>query len=316
MGNPKYTYSIANPKNMSSRNLITKYTVKIIAAVFIAYHALLFRPALAAQLDVVSSIQAIGVGQQFLVDVVLDTHGESINALQGKVVFPPGVLEIREIRDGDSLVNFWIEKPQEHNGAIVFSGITPGGYQGSKGLIFSAVFEAKARGSGSISIREAKVLRNDGEGTSATLTISPMRFSVSSKILAVPSSVGEIKDTQPPEEFKPEIAQDPALFEGRWFLVFATQDKGSGIDHYAVCEGNAQSCVTAESPYAVEHQELDQKIFVKAVDRKGNERVVMLPPKKPKSWYGNYSVWVILVLGVLIGYALWRKKRYKSLFKI
>ena len=32
--------------------------------------------------------------------------------------------------------------------------------------------------------------------------------------------------------------KDPNVFDGKWFLVFAALDKGSGIDHYEVMETN------------------------------------------------------------------------------
>ena len=123
------------------------------------------------------------------------------------------------------------------------------------------------------------------------------------------------EDKDQPEEFKPEIAQSPEMFEGKYFLVFATQDKGSGIDHYEVCEGSKKKCVIAESPYLLQNQELNQEIFVKAVDKSGNERVVTIPAQKPLPWYKNYFVIAILIIGLIIAGAILRKILWQRFIK-
>jgi len=267
----------------------------------------------AAELKLTSQFQEFGVGQQFQVDISLNTENEEINALEGKIVFPSELLELKEIRDGNSIINFWIEKPRAVEAGIIgFSGIIPGGYQETKGFVFSVVFRAKTSGNGAIEIRDAKVLLNDGKGTPVNVKISPFQFSISQEVPSVPPMVEIIKDTDPPEDFKPEIAANHAIFNGKWFLVFATQDKGSGIDHYEICEGK-RKCAIAESPYLLRNQDLDEEIVVKAVDKSGNERVATIPPQKPLPWYKNYFVLAILIIigliiiGVILRKILWRK---------
>src|SRR3989344_1889171 len=119
----------------------------------------------AAELFFDAKTQEISMGQQFQADLMLDTKNEEINAIEGRMMFPADFLELKEIRDGNSIVNFWIEKPKQQNDAIIFSGITPGGFKGSEALIFSAVFEAKRGGIGYLEIKNARALRNDGNGS-------------------------------------------------------------------------------------------------------------------------------------------------------
>ena len=101
----------------------------------------------------------------------LNTENENINALEGKIVFPEKLLELKEIRTGDSIISFWIEQPEASNGEILFSGIILGGYLGKKGLIFSAVFQSRQEGRDPIEIRDVRTLLNDGEGTEADAKI-------------------------------------------------------------------------------------------------------------------------------------------------
>jgi len=121
-------------------------------------------------------------------------------------------------------------------------------------------------------------------------------------------------DSTPPEDFKPEIGKDPAIFEGKYFLSFTTADKTSGIDFFEVKEGK-RNFKRAESPYLLEDQELKSIIKVKAVDKAGNERIAeIIPPATPFP-YG--LIILILIIAVIILAAIWwiikSRKRRKTL---
>jgi hypothetical protein len=274
----------------------------IITAVFLFSAASVF----AAELKLSSPIPELGANQQFQVDLILDTQGEEINAIEGKIAFPENLLEIKEIRDGNSIINFWIERPSISQ--MVFSGIIPGGYLG-EGFIFSAIFQTKKEGEGIVGIQDAKILLNDGSGTSARLSIFNFQFNIKEAGIPKEVRIPGIQDNYPPEEFKPEITQNAEMFGGKYFLVFATQDKGAGIDHYEVCEGSKRKCAVSESPYVLKDQKLKSYIYVKAVDKAGNERIITVPPQNPLKWYEKYLGWSIITL-IAMGYAikvLWRR---------
>lgn len=267
----------------------------------------------AAEIFIESGIKEIKVGEQVEVNFFIDTENEDINAVEGKIIFPSEFLELKEIRDGGSVINLWIERPKEQPiGNIVFSGITPGGFKNEKGEIVSLVFEAKQEGSGSINISNTSVLKNDGKGGAIKTKISNLEFRVLKSESQIPDSKFKIPiDTAPPESFKPEIAQSPDIFEGKYFLVFTTQDKGSGISSYQVREGVWGKFISAESPYLLQNQKIDKKISVKAIDKEGNERVEIVYPENWSPWYENYWIMGIIVLGIIAIYflrkILWRK---------
>ncbi|MFY9461709.1 MAG: cohesin domain-containing protein [Candidatus Sungiibacteriota bacterium] len=271
----------------------------------------------AANLFFGAKTNEVRVGEQFEVKIFINTPEESVNAFEGKITFPSDLIKVKEIRDGNSIVNFWIDKPKAQNGAITFSGITPGGFQGNNGLLFSAVFETKSEGIARFEMNDAKVLRNDGIGSPAALTIAPLEMTISSEVPAVSPAVTIVKDTESPESFVPEISRDESIANGEWFVVFATQDKASGIDHYEVKESRQvilslfRKWVTVASPYVLQDQELRSYVFVKAVDYAGNERIAKINPRNPLGWYENYENWLIIILGLVIAYAikkfLWRR---------
>ncbi|MFH1173287.1 MAG: hypothetical protein V1692_02040 [bacterium] len=288
---------------------------KIIFLIFLVFTAgfLLARPASAVELYLSASKETFQPEEKFLVSIFLNTENDSINAIEGRIIFPKDILALEEIRDGDSLITFWLERPRTAANEIVFSGIIPGGYFDKKGLVFSMVFQAKQAGNGSIDFSDAKVLLNDGQGTAAKLSMVGLPLAVieSSGVSSKPEEIVlPIKDDDPPELFTPAVAQDPTLFNGQSFLVFATQDKGSGIDYYEVKEGLGRF-VKATSPYLLINQRLNNKITVRAVDKAGNERLAVLPAPNPWPLYQKiiFSAIIIVVISLIyiIGGILWKR---------
>ncbi len=259
----------------------------------------------AAELFFGSTGREVGVGQLVEFGVFLNSQGETINAVEGEIVFPIDMVELRQIRDANSIISAWIEKPTEDEnikGKIHFSGIVPGGYTGNKGLLFSFIAEAKKLGSITISSLNEQILLSDGQGTPAKLARAPITIygtNTTSSLFLPPY------DPDAPEIFTPTIGQDTNVFDGKYFIVFTTQDKGSGIKEYQVAEEHlwpwqklfvhTPGFVTSESPYILKDQSLQSTIYIKAIDNDGNERIIEIPPAH-LPWYEKYFIWCILFL--------------------
>ncbi len=273
----------------------------------------------AAELKLSSPDTKIEAGQQFQAGLFLNSKEENINALEGKIIFPRELLKLKEIQDGNTIVNFWLEKPKnDSSGSIVFSGVTPGGFKGENGLIFSAIFETIKSGVASLEISDARVLLNDGQGSPASLNVLPFKIVISETTSPQKPVVIEVGDTLPPESFKPEIAQDQNIFDGKYFLVFAAQDKGLGMAKYKVRESSQKifpflaKWREAASPYLLTDQELKSYVFIKAIDLAGNERTEIISPKYPILWYENYLFYVIIMLSFIVFLVLWKILRRKK----
>jgi len=278
----------------------------------------------AAELRFVTQTQEINAGQQFQVDLVIDTEQKSINAFEGKISFPSNLIEIKEVRDGNSIVNFWIERPSlNYKSYILYSGITPGGFSGQNGLIFSLIFESLKEGQGVIEIQNTKALLNDGLGTESSLAVKNLEFRIQelgaeTPLYPKPYILAPIKDIAPPDSFTPKVANDNILFEGKHFLVFATQDKGAGISHYEIKEARTKKLRwlakwrIAESPYVLQDQDLRSYIFVKAVDNTGNERIEIIAPQNPLRWYEPLLIWAIILLTIIIITSIKLSKKTKT----
>ncbi|MFH1745162.1 MAG: cohesin domain-containing protein [bacterium] len=277
----------------------------------------------AVELSFNPPIKEININQNFQVDFIINTENEDINAIEGEIVFPSDLLELKEIKDGNSIVNFWIERPSQNSKFhIPYSGIIPGGYKSASGFLFSLVFQSKASGSSTIEILNARVLLNDGQGTKAELSLGKSELVINQQSSVFQSPASKFKDINPPEAFPLEISSDSTMFDGKYFLVFATQDKGSGIDHYEIRERREDlilklikkfpnsirqladkipnsGYIIGESPYLLKDQELKSYIYVKAVDKTGNERISKLKSVNPLPWYEKYLLFGIIITGII-----------------
>ena len=276
------------------------FNFQILAAIFLLLPGTVF----AVEISIQLSHDSVAPRSEFIASVYIDTEGEDLNAYEGGVRYPTDLLELKEVRDGGSIATVWLTSPALENSDIVFSGITPGGYRGESGFLFSLVFRAKQVGRGAIRVEDILVLKNDGEGTQAASSRRDARVVVSSE--AQPSSA-DVVDTDPPEPFELSIVETPEAFEGKRALIFVAHDKSSGIDHYEVCEGLFGHCVRAQSPHMLV-RENNLFITVKAVDTRGNIRSAHLYTVLWKEQYLWYAILAILcIVGLL--YIVRRMKR-------
>lgn len=243
---------------------------------------------------------------EFKVEVILDSE-EPVNALEGELVFLGGYASLEAVSDGNSVINFWIKRPQTTAGNILeFAGIIPGGFKGGQGGLFTMVFKSKDRLNpgdkipGFIIAQKVRGFLNDGRSSVAKLVFLPFDLVVPLAV-ATTESGGQTKpkDSDPPENFQPEIVSEPLVFAGKYFLVFGTQDKDSGVNYYEVKEGG-RSFRRVESPYLLENQLLTEWILVRAVDNAGNRREVEVSPKRYGAPFKTGSVQLIILISLVI----------------
>lgn len=291
---------------MKNKNL------KFISALLIAFifSFLLFNLAQAAALYFEPSSIKLGIGEATRVTFLLDSP-ENVNAVEGVITYPADLVEIKNINDGSSIINFWIFRPETKDGKIAFVGAIPGGYPAFKGKIFSLDILAKKAGNGYLNINTAQALLNDGRGTPAKLILKQLMINVGTKPTG--ATALEIEDSMPPEKFRPVVTSDPNVFDGKNILVFGTQDKGSGISYYAVAEERGffqpkpAIWEKAASPYLLKDQELKSWILVRAVDNKGNQKIEVLSPINRPFYAQPLTIGIIIILLMVILLIIWRR---------
>jgi len=236
----------------------------------------------------------------------LDSEGEEINALEGRVILPP-FLEVVDIDKSNSIVPLWIEEPQKQGNKVSFAGIIPGGIVASGEPLFTLqlkIFidrEAKAV----FKVEDFRVLLNNGKGTSVSTTVEPLTLAINPSEAVPMSTVEEIIDNNPPAQFTYQVVRDANLFDNQWVVIFLAQDKESGIAYYEVQE-NKEKVIDenkwqkVKSPYLLQDQSRQSYIFLRAVDKAGNYTLATIEPAAGSKWYESQLILFILISGGII----------------
>jgi len=239
----------------------------------------------------------------YVINVLIDTEGELLNAIEGEVLIPSDSVEVDSIGDGNSAINFWLIKPKLDMNKVIFSGITPGGFVGKDRLVFSIKVKELSKKVNTIRFEKLKILKNDSLGTEIISRSAKLSLPISTDLKTT------VSDTLPPEDFEPSVFSDKNLYDGKNMLVFATQDKESGVMGYEVREGYIGGYTDASSPFELADQDADSVIYVKAIDNLGNERVVKYYPPNYRPVYLRFEIVAIILL--VITFYIKRKKWLK-----
>ena len=287
-------------------------------------------------------------GDTIAINLRLDTdEGECVNTVDAVIHYDASIPAV-DVSRGDSILNIWVEEPKidEANHTITFAGGVPGGYCGRiagdpslTNVILKLLFRSPGfsigggdNQSGRIWIDEgSQILLHDGYGTPAPLTLQEAHISLQSTpgtAIMDPWRVAVQDDEELPSDFNIILTKDDTAFSGNYFIVFNSNDKQSGIDHYEVMEepfsewsafkwGRADApWLETESPYVLKDQTLNSTIRVKAIDKAGNERIATLVPDVAlRSMSRDAFITtlviggIIVLLGSLIFYALWKRRQ-------
>lgn len=308
-------HTIKTPQRFGSRS--KRILSKILSVLFFAALLSFFLPrnvsALTLSLD--SSATRYGPGDTFVVTVRADNVGadECFNAADLVVLYPADLVDVVAVSKGESLFTLWAEEPaiDRKNGRVRIAGGIPAGYcgrvlgdPGRTNILAKIIMSIPGFQIGGRPVTEetpvtitfapeTAVLQNDGFGTPisyATKKLTLTRLLESSGIgNAWTAEVHE--DLIPPESFVPLVQKDPQTFGGKYFLVFSTVDKQSGLDHFDVVEedplhpGYVRRTnydrtipLSVTSPYVLKDQDLHSTIIVTAYDNAGNQRRAEIPP--------------------------------------
>lgn len=270
--------------------------------------------------------ETYGIGDTFIANVRLDTEGECVNAVRVVLSYPAESMKAVDFSRGGSILTLWVEEPVIDTalGTVVFSGGIPGGYCGRipgdaavTNILGKIVFTVRdaAKKQAIISVDPtSQVLLNDGEGTPANVTSAPATINLTTERQTDSNEwVDSVKDDDiPPDPFTIIVESTRGVFGGRYFIVFSTVDKQSGLDHYEIYERGAWKTVT--SPYELKDQTL-RSLQVKAIDKAGNERmgeyIEGSAPPRVRPAYGLFSVigLVLLLLTLIIVKRLLDRRR-------
>jgi hypothetical protein len=271
----------------------------------------------AATLTLVPSKTSVGVGEQFYVDLMLDTNSQSINTITGSITFPGDSVSFVREEDGKSMVNLWVEKPKLEDNTISFAGVISNGFEGVidpfnpshmlPGLIIRLVFEPKTPGDLNFSTSTFSLNLNDGLGTeieapSATDTITVGNYD--NKLKYVSKEEGS-------PELEAYIVRDPNIYNNKYVLIFNATDKDTGIKSVKIKEG-IRDWKEIQSPYLLLDQSRHSSITLEATSYSGSG-IIMSIDKVPYDYkslaINSFIIILILILVILIARKIYVKKK-------
>lgn len=291
----------------------------------------------AASLYLDPAYSSLNRGDAIKVAVRLDTdeaQGECVNAVDAVIRYSENIEPV-DISTGNSIFSIWVESPKinKEERTVTFAGGVPNGYCGRvigdpklSNIITEIIFRSPGFIVGAPATDENKatidfikensvVYLNDGQGTSFSPAVYGASIDLSNSLGSAISNPwrDEVNsDSQPPTEFAISLQKDDTAFARKWFIVFNSNDKQTGIDHYEVMEepisqfgtfrwGEAVAPWTIErSPYVLKDQTLNSIIRVKAVDKSGNEYISTLIPDDANRTLSFSFVLVVVVFAALL----------------
>lgn len=291
---------------------------KCFLKVFLVFFSLLFflnaSSVKAATLYFEPDSTQVHMGDEFLVKVKIDTEGQCINAIRTGIEYDKRFLVAKQFLTGNSIISIWLRRPTINNGLILFSGGIPGGYcgkipgdPGESGILGEIIFKVPSflvsqKHSAKLKFsKDSDVFLNNSVATKTDVNFKTAQYEILEANNTSSVSINTKQDTTPPEPFKISILSNPQIFHGKYFLIFYTSDKQTGIDHYEVKEGD-MNWVRAESPYLLKDQSLQSIIKVKAVDKAGNERIseYIHPTTIKRNGRKNLIMVVLMIFIILI----------------
>lgn len=283
----------------------------------------------AASLYIDPPNSSLNRGDMITLSVRLDTdelENECVNAVDSVITYPSNIEPI-DTSIGSSIFSVWVETPKinKTDRTITFAGGIPNGYCGRvigdprlSNVLAEIIFQSPGFSVGgseanTASIEftdETTIYLNDGKGTKAEINRYP------AVIILDPKPGSEYQnhwqeqvqlDDIPPEEFSISLQKGDFAYSGKYFIVFNTGDKQTGIDHYEIMEeplsqmssfewGRANApWIVGRSPYQLKDQSLNSIIRVKAIDKAGNVYIANLIPDEAMQTFSTAQIMFALV---------------------
>jgi len=270
---------------------------------------------IAASIYYQTSSQNIGVGDTFVVDVLLDTEDQKINAIDGKISIKSESekFAIKDFSLAGSEFKYWPQQPSLSlkDGIISFVGGIPGGINGDNIHLFKIIVLGKSSGNVSLSLNSATAYINDEKTSLISLKGDSLSIKINEQDKSnIQNEWDSIisQDKTKPYNLSVELTQDQSVFDGKKFLIMSALDDESGVDYFEVKEGDLPSVISG-STYILQNQEDDQKITVTVYDKAKNFQTTTIGSKKSFDLFLLFIVLIIICLIILLTIIVLRKRR-------
>jgi hypothetical protein len=238
----------------SSKNIFITVRSKWLVAVFVTVAVFMFHSnsVHAATLGISPANENVSAGNTFIVRVIVDSQGQSINAVSGGLTFSNDLLTLTSISKNNSIVSLWAQDPSYSNssGTASFQGVILNGFSGT-GTVLTVAFKAKSAGIATIGLASSSssVLLNDGQGTNVLSGTNSDSITIKAAPAAIPAKATAPATIVPAPSVTPPL---PALLP---LPVITNYQNHLVAGNFVVVKGsaapNSTFSVTLASTYAV-----------------------------------------------------------------
>jgi hypothetical protein len=280
-------------------------TLFFISIIFISYFFFTLQSE-AVRIIIDSPKTTIDRGEEFYIDLLLDTEGKSFNGIEGNISFIGGDLSFIRALNVKSIMDLWIENPIIKKYSINFSAISTYGFSGVidpfnqddklPGLITRLFFKPSISGQVLFTTSNFFVTQSDGSGT--MVEIPPISFSVSvNEKEYIPEANEEVRISEP--EIKAYIVQDINLYNNKYVLIFQAKDNNFEIDKVLVKEGK-RKWKEIESPYLLKDQNRSSLINIWAISYSGQSVSITIDPLPDTSKIKSDNIYILILFFVFL----------------
>lgn len=172
-----------------------------------------------------------GIGEEFYIDVKINTEDSSVNAAQTIVGFSSDLVKFVSAEKSNSIFNFWLEEPVvlEGGSGVKFIGGTQKGISGSALQVLRLKFKTLRVGQAKFGFSDAAITASDGKGTNVLTTTEESTVTIGTKVVdtSTASVSGEVieKVTRVPVQSlvlpeKPRVRVPLYPDETKWYNIF------------------------------------------------------------------------------------------------
>lgn len=127
--------------------------------------------------------QNFSIGQEFTINLLLDTEGKDVNAIQATINYPSTLLQFISADRSNSAFQFWIEEPTASQGALRFIAGSLQKVSGKSLLVFAAKFKSAGAGKAEFLISDGVLTASDDHGENVLTSVSGANIIISPPIL-------------------------------------------------------------------------------------------------------------------------------------
>ncbi|HNW71903.1 MAG TPA: cohesin domain-containing protein [Candidatus Paceibacterota bacterium] len=123
----------------------------------------------------------IFVGDTFSINLKVSSIDKSINVIDGTILYDKDKIEVKEIKNKNSIFSLWVKEPVFDNkiGELSFVAGTPNGFSEKDGQILEIIFLAKNSGKTHIGYKDVfSIFENDGRGTTINPWLKPLYLDI------------------------------------------------------------------------------------------------------------------------------------------